>query len=110
MNTVEKLDESFQINGYRLADEIFEKIGEDLHHEISIEDTIKIISFFGFNEEASRSTTIGFVCYCARQKIKKIIENALVWCNYDEYNSLIKAIEKNKGEKYPWQEAELQNM
>ena len=104
------LDDIFQMNGYRLADEIYENIGKDPNHEISIEDTIKLISFFGYNEEGLITTKIGFVCYCAREKIKKMISNALVWCNYDEYDRFIKAIEKNKGERYSWQEAELQNM
>ena len=76
------------MNGYELAEEIFKRIGKNPKHEISYEDMIRTISFWGFNEEASKSTTIGFVCYCARQKFKKIFEQALVFGNFGMYNKL----------------------
>ena len=78
------------MNGYELAEEIFKRIGENPNHEISYEDMIRVISFWGFNEESDRADNnkIGFVCYCARQKIKKIFEQALVYGNFEMYNEL----------------------
>jgi len=72
-------------DGYDFAEEMFAKIGESDNHEVSIEDALKIISFWGFNEESDRSSKIGFVCYCAREKIKKIFEQALVYGDFSSF-------------------------
>ena len=84
------------INGYALAEEMFTKIGENENHEISIEDTLKIISFWGFNEESNKSSKIGFVCCCAREKIKKIFEQALIYGDFSLYKELETEINKIK--------------
>ncbi len=83
-------------NGYDLAEEVFKRIGEDKNHEISYNDMINVISFWGFNEEADRATTIGFVCYCARLKLKKVFERALVYGDYRMYDAFIKQIENRR--------------
>lgn len=75
-------------NGYALAEEMFNKIGENEEHEPSIEDAIRIISFWGFNEEAPKTGKIGFVCCCAKEKIKKIFERALVYGDFSLYEEL----------------------
>lgn len=75
-------------NGYALADEIFNKIGKNEKHEATIEDALRIISFYGFNEEASSNSKIGFVCYCAREKFRKIFEQALVYGDFSLYEEL----------------------
>lgn len=84
------------MGGYDLADEVFRNIGSDENHEISLNDTIRVISFFGFNKEASRTTKIGFVCYCAREKIKKTFERALVWDDFTLFNEMVKNIQSRK--------------
>lgn len=84
------------MNGYNLADEVFKNIGENENHEISIEDMLKVISFWGFNTEAERTSRIGFVCYCAREKIKKIFEQSLVYGNYQLYDDFIMAIKNHR--------------
>lgn len=81
------------MNGYDLADEVFRNIGLDENHEISLNDAIRVISFWGFNEVASRSSKIGFVCYCAREKIKKIFESALIWDNFILFDEMVKNIQ-----------------
>lgn len=82
------------INGYDLADEMFTNIGKNENHEPSIEDTLRIISFWGFNEEAPHTNKIGFVCYCARNKIKKILEQALVYGDFSLYEELEKQMKE----------------
>lgn len=84
------------MGGYDLADEVFRNIGSDENHEISLNDTIRVISFFGFNEEASRTSKIGFVCYCAREKIKKTFESALVYNNWTLFDEMVKNIQGRK--------------
>ncbi len=84
------------MDGYELADEVFRNIGLNDNHEISLEDTIKVISFWGFNEEASRTSKIGFVCYCARDRIKKTFESALVWDNFTLFDEMVKNIQARK--------------
>ena len=78
-----------KVSGYVLADEVFEKIRQDKNHEISDKDMVRVLSFWGFNEEASHNTKIGFVCYCARLRLKKIIEKALVFSDYSMLDALI---------------------
>ena len=99
-------------NGYDLADEMFTNIRENENHEPSIEDTLRIISFWGFNETVSHSDKIGFVCYCAENKIKKILEQALIYGDFSLYDELEKQIRqiKNYGrdiftEQSDWQES-----
>ena len=75
-------------NGYDFAYEMFNKIGKNEKHEPSIEEALRIISFFGFNEESSTKGMIGFVCYCARNKFKKIFEQALVYGDFSLYAEL----------------------
>ena len=82
------------MGGYDLADEVFRNIGSDENHEISLNDTIRVISFFGFNEETSRTSKIGFVCYCAREKIKKTFERALVYNNWTLFDEMVKNIQR----------------
>lgn len=86
------------MSGYELAEEVFKNIGKEKNHEISVDDLIRVISFWGFNEEAERTGKIGFVCYCAREKIKKIFEQALVWDNYKPLDDLYKRIKEQQGE------------
>ena len=62
------------MDGYDLADEVFRNIGLNENHEISLNDAIRVISFWGFNESANKISKIGFVCYCARKKIKKTLQ------------------------------------
>lgn len=81
------------MDGYDLADEVFRNIGLNENHEISLNDTIRVISFWGFNEEAERTSKIGFVCYCARERIKKTFENALVWDNFTLFDEMVKNIQ-----------------
>lgn len=84
------------MDGYDLADEVFNNIGLNANHEISLNDTIRIISFFGFNEEADRTSKIGFVCYCARERVKKTFESALVWDNFALFDEMVKNIQGRK--------------
>jgi hypothetical protein len=84
------------MDGYDLADEVFRNIGLNENHEISLNDTIRVISFWGFNEEASRTSKIGFVCYCARERIKRIFESALVCNNYTLFGEMVKNIQGRK--------------
>ena len=84
------------MNGYDLAYEVFNNIGLNENHEISLNDAIRVISFWGFNEEASKTSTIGFVCYCAREKIKKVLENALVWNNFVLFEEMVKIMQGRK--------------
>ena len=83
------------MSGYDLADEVFRNIGLNENHEISINDAIRVISFWGF-EESNRTSKIGFVCYCAREKIKKTIESALVWDNFTLFDEMVKNIQGRK--------------
>lgn len=82
--------------GYKLTDKVFSDIKYEDNHEISIEDALRIISFYGYNEEASTNTKIGRVCRCARDKIKKAIEQALVYNNYEMFDELVKYINDHK--------------
>lgn len=79
-------------SGYDLADEVFHNIGLNENHEISLNDAIRVISFWGFNEEASKASKIGFVCYCARERIKKTFEQALAWDDFALFDELVKNI------------------
>ena len=82
--------------GYDMVNEVFDNIGLDGNHEISLNDMIRVISFFGFNEEASSRGKIGFICTCARNKVKKIFEKALVWGDFSGFDEMIEAINKNR--------------
>ena len=84
------------MNGYDLADEVYRNIGKNKNHEISLKDAIRVISFWGFNEEASRTSKIGFVCYCARERIKKTFERALVWGDFRMFDAMVKNIQGRK--------------
>lgn len=84
------------MDGYDLAEEIFHNIGLNENHEISLNDAIRVISFWGFNEEASRTSKIGFVCYCARERIKKTFERALVWDDFTLFDEMAKNIQSRK--------------
>ena len=86
------------MDGYDLADEVFHNIGLNENHEISLNDALKVISFWGFNEEAERTSKIGFVCYCARERIKKTFENALVWDNFTLFDELVKNMQARREE------------
>lgn len=79
----------YRCTGYNLAREIYMNIAHEENHEISIEDMIRVISFWGFNEESAKNSTIGFVCSCARDKIKKIFETALVYGDFTLYDTLV---------------------
>jgi len=81
------------MGGYDLADEVYRNIGLN---EISLNDAIRVISFWGFNEESSKTSKIGFVCYCARERIKKIFESALVWDNFKLFDEMVKNIQGGK--------------
>lgn len=80
------------MNGYELAEEIFHNIGLNENHEISNNDVVRVISFWGFNEDSSRSTRIGFVCYCAREKIRKAFEKGLVYRDFKLFDELMESI------------------
>lgn len=84
------------MDGYDLADEVFRNIGLNDNHEISLNDAIRVISFWGFNEEAPRTSKIGFVCYCARERLKKTFENALVWNDFALFDEMVKSIQSRK--------------
>ena len=84
------------MDGYDLADEVFRNIGLNETHEISLNDAIRVISFWGFNEEASKTSKIGFVCYCARERIKKTFERALVWDDFTLFDEMVKNIQGRK--------------
>ena len=84
------------MNGYDLANEVFDNIGLNKDHEISLNDMIRVVSFFGFNEEANRAGKIGFVCYCARVRIKKEFEKALVYGDFSGFDEMIEVINKNR--------------
>lgn len=84
------------MDGYDLADEVFHNIGLNENHEISLDDAIRVISFWGFNEEASKTSKIGFVCYCARERIKKTFERALVWDDFTLFDETVKTIQSRK--------------
>ena len=83
------------MTGYDLADDVFVNIGKADNHEISLEDMTKVISFFGFNEEASHICKIGFVCNCARERIKKTMELALVYGDCSMLNELVQYVGKH---------------
>ena len=80
-------------NGYDLANEVFHNIGKNNKHEISMEDMIRVISFWGFNREA-RLGRIGFVCSCATDKMEKILEKALVFNDFRMFNQFVKNMRK----------------
>lgn len=80
------------MNGYELAEEVYNNIGLDENHEISNEDVIRIISFFGYNESSYRNSTIGFVCHCAREKIQKAFEEAIVYGDFKRFDELMVSI------------------
>ena len=82
-----------EMNGYDLAEEIFNNIGLSENHDISIHDAIRVISFFGFNDSASKTSKIGFVCYCARDKIKEIFEKALVYNDFSLFDDLVQHVQ-----------------
>ena len=84
------------MNGYKLADEVFYNTGLNENNEISLDDAIKVISFFGYNEDANRGTKIGFVCYCARERIKKTFERALVYDDFTLFDEMVKRIQDRK--------------
>ena len=81
------------MNGYDLANEVFHNIGNEENHEISLQDAVRIISFFGFEEGADG--IIGFVCRCAMYKVKKCFDQALVWDDYSLFNDLIKEVQSH---------------
>jgi len=83
------------MNGYDLAEEVFHNIGKEEYHEISSQDAVRIISFFGFNDEAEHGK-IGFVCRCARGKVKKCFEQALVWGDYLLLDNLMKEVQSHQ--------------
>lgn len=82
------------MNGYDLADEVFHNIGLNENHEISLNDAIRVISFWGFNNEASKTSKIGFVCYCARERIKKTFDRELVYDDFTLFDEMVKNIMK----------------
>ena len=84
------------MDGYDLAKEVYRNIGQDENHEISWDDAMRVISFWGFNEEASKTSKIGFVCYCARERIKKTFDAALVWDNFTLFDEMVKNIQGRK--------------
>lgn len=84
------------MDGYDLAYEVYNNIGLNENHEISLDDAIRVISFWGFNEEASRTSKIGFVCYCARERIKKTFESALVYDDFTLFDEMVKNIQDRK--------------
>ena len=84
------------MNGYDLAKEVYHNIGLNENHEISWDDAMRVLSFWGFNEEASKTSKIGFVCYCAREKIKKTLENAIVWDDFALFDEMVKNIQCKK--------------
>lgn len=84
------------MTGYELADEVFENIGKDINHEISLKDMVRVISFWGYNEEAERTSKIGFVCYCARERLKMTIEKALVYGDSTMLNDFTKYMRGKK--------------
>jgi hypothetical protein len=84
------------MDGYNLADEVFRNIGLNENHEISLDDTLRVISFFGYNEEGDRTSKIGFVCYCARERIKKTFESALVRDDFALFDEMVKNIKKRR--------------
>ena len=94
------------MSGYYLADEVYRNIALNKSHEISLNDAIRVISFWGFNEGASRTSTIGFVCYCARERIKKTFESALVWGDFTLFDEMVKNIQdiKEKGVEVTYEE------
>lgn len=81
-------------NGYDLANEVFHNIVKNNNHEISMEDMIRVISFWGFNKEAPKSGRIGFVCDCATNKMEKILEKALMFNDFTMFNQLVKNMRK----------------
>jgi hypothetical protein len=84
------------MDGYDLAYEVYHNIGLNENHEISLDDAIRVISFWGFNEETSKTSTIGFVCYCARERIKKTFERALVWDDFTLFDEMVKTIQSRR--------------
>jgi hypothetical protein len=80
------------MNGYELAEEIYNNIGDDENCEISNDDVVRVISFWGYNESSSRSSRIGFVCYCAREKIRKAFERGLVYGDFKLLDELMTSI------------------
>ena len=84
------------MNGYELAKEVFHNIGLNENHEISNNDAVRVISFWGFNEDSSCSTKIGFVCYCAREKIREAFEKGLVYGDFKLFDELMESINSYK--------------
>lgn len=80
------------MDGYELAEEVFHNIGLNENHEISNNDAIRVISFFGFNEESKKNSTIGFVCSCAREKIRIAFEKGLVYGDFKLFDELMESI------------------
>ena len=80
------------MNGYELAEEVLYNIGLTENNEISNNDAVRVISFFGYYGDSSRSTRIGFVCYCAREKIRKAFEQGLVYGDFKPLDELMESI------------------
>ena len=80
------------MNGYELTQEVFNDIGYNENNEISNDDAVRVISFFGYNESCSRTTQTGLVCYCAREKIRKAFEEALVYGDFKLFDELMVSI------------------
>lgn len=81
-------------NGYDLAKEVLNNIKRSKNNEISFKDMVRVISFWGFNEQGIGD--IGFVCLHAREKLKKTFERALVYGDYRMYSQMIKYIETER--------------
>ena len=79
------------LNGYRLVEDVFNR-NKERHGIISNEDTIEVISAFGFNETSPTNTLIGHICSMARERVRKIIEEALVYDDYTEFDIFMSLI------------------
>lgn len=80
------------MNGYELAEEVYNNIGLTEDYEISNDDVVRVISFWGYNESSSRTSRVGFVCYSAREKIRKAFEKGLVYGDFTLFDELIASI------------------
>lgn len=85
-------------DGRELAKELFENMRYTNNHDMPIEDIVRCIAFWGFNNDLPKTIydTIPFVCKEAKDRIHQIIEKALVWDDYSEFDDFVKCVNKHR--------------
>ena len=66
-------------DGYEYIDYMFNKISEDSNHELSLEDALEFIKFYGLKNCINAQGKFGFVGKAAIDRL----DYALAWEKYD---------------------------